>query len=97
MKKFIFTLMFVMLPLSTMADELKSDFIGGLGFHLDASWNGFIYKVCIDNYEYVAIRLGESRGGVSIVQSYERVVDNEGRVIALPKMCSLNDGITTDE
>ena len=97
MKKFIFTLMFLMLPFSTMADELKSDFIGGLGFHLDASWNGFIYKVCIDNYEYVAIRLGESRSGVSIVQSYERVVDNEGRVIALPKMCSLNDGITNDE
>jgi hypothetical protein len=97
MKKFIFTLMFLMLPFSTMADELKSDFIGGLGFHLNASWNGFIYKVCIDNYEYVAIRLGESRGGVSIVQSYERVVDNEGRVIALPKMCSLNDGITNDE
>jgi hypothetical protein len=58
--------------------------------------NAFIYKVCVDNYEYVVIHSGNN-GSISIVQSYERVVDNQGRVIALPKMCSLNDGITNNE
>ena len=94
MKKFIFTLMFVMLSSVSFAKEkeLNKEYVG---YVRGGYYNPSIYKICIDNYEYVLIR--NNNGGTSITQAYERVVDNEGRVIALPKMCSLNDGITNDE
>ena len=94
MKKFIFTLMFVMLSSVSFAKEkgLNKECVG---YVTGDCYNPYIYKICVDNYEYILIR--NSKGGTSITQAYERVVDNEGRVIALPKMCSLNDGITDDE
>lgn len=78
-----------------VGNELSVDYLGVLGAFSTPS-NAFIYKVCVDNYEYVVIHSGHN-GSISIVQSYERVVDNQGRVITLPKMCSSKNGITNDE
>ena len=78
-----------------VGNELSVDYLGGLGA-FSAPSNAFIYKVCVDNYEYVVIHSGNN-GSISIVQSYERVVDNQGRVISLPKMCSSKNGICSED
>ena len=78
-----------------VGNELSVDYLGVLGAFSTPS-NAFIYKVCVDNYEYVVIH-SSNNGGISIVQSYERVVDNQGRVISLPKMCSSKNGICSED
>lgn len=94
MRTIILTLMFIIFPLTSFAENIQVEKVGGLSAHLEPTFlDAYVYKICVNNYEYVAMKRTTGTGGVAIIQSYERVVDNKGNVIALPKMCSVEDNI----
>lgn len=94
MKKLIFVMCLCLFPITSYAEDFENKFVGEIekrskSFFEDPYIN--VYKICVDNYEYVVIDKNIGIGDIELIQSYERVVDNEGRVIALPKMCSIEE------
>lgn len=92
MKKFLLVLCLCLFPFTLYAEEINIEKVGSLSAHMEPSFlDAYVYKICVDNYEYVAMKRTTGTGGMAITQSYERVTDKEGKVVALPKMCSIKE------